>query len=1194
MIILTTLCLWTVGKAHITMQNKADDKQISITCWNSRGLVASLPYLNEILANNDVVALSEHWLHSNRLNVLTEISQDFNVIARASRHADASVYGYKRGQGGVALLWRKTLGGASPITSLTHDRICGIRLQCTYGRILNVLSVYMPAPGSDDNFDEILDDLAEIVESMETGSLTMICGDFNGDVGHLGGNKSTRKPTTVGRKLMKFFKEYSLILCNMEDSSKGPLNTFRGGVGASTIDYVAVPTSLYDDVLSCEVLENPVINTSDHNAISIVMKFSSLSVTIPISESVRNVKWSKINSQTLEDVYTKPSDEFCASLLARSDISNMNPAEIDDIIDLLTSKLFELSEKLPKAKFRKHVRPFWNDTLTELKRVKVHAYRVWRSEGSVRDPNDINYINHKKAKRDFRREIKKVQRDYEKKQVQDLINSAECDRNKFWKLVKNARQTKQSNTISIKNRKGKVVHDIKEVVEAWRDHFSHLSKKKTDPSYDLEHYEHVTRKVNEWFSDSDKDVLLEVPFSDDEVDKAIKKLNKGKAAGCDSITAEHLQKAGHNLVGLLASLFRRIVEIEYIPSNLRKGTQIPLYKGKNTCTLDLNNYRGITLLTSLNKVLEVLLWDRMKDWWEEEHVISPLQGACRSGKSCLHSALTLQETISVGLGTRKRVLVTYLDVSKAFDGVWIDGLFYQLRKKGIVGRVWRMLYSSYKNFQCKVRIAGTYSDWYEMECGIHQGGVLSLLKYIAFIDPLLRDLEMSNLGCQVAGIPTSPVGYADDMSTACTSKVNVDKSLTLIDQYAKKWRYSYNAKKSAILVFGENRREHDRGAKYRNFTLGSGKVPELVEYDHVGIKNCLFDNTMPRTMDRISRGRRAFNAVASLGIKKNGINMSTCSTLFWSIIVPIVTYGCELWVLKGEEIEELRKFQRYIGRRCQRYPKRSPNYSAYTPLGWMSIDRVIQAKKMLFLRTMLIAEDMDISKQILNSRATEFSENLGICRRNEFSSPIYDILNTSIHLEMYDTCMRMIIGGCYYSKSEWKDIVWRKVWAKEEDDCILMYKQPHQKFLLFETTDKPYYITWWILADMFPRKISMCETMATLVCDSSLLKSSDYRIKKKSYSHKICTNCTLGIIEDIRHIVMQCPFFNNETVQLYESLEQMDDETASRVMRDAPNYFHIVMGKRPEYASFQTMIPIWLQTGEHISRLYRKVIAGRT
>ena len=144
--------------------------------------------------------------------------------------------------------------------------------------------------------------------------------------------------------------------------------------------------------------------------------------------------------------------------------------------------------------------------------------------------------------------------------------------------------------------------------------------------------------------------------------------------------------------------------------------------------------------------------------------------------------------------------MTYPDVAKVFDGVWTDGLFFQLRQMGVIGKVWHMLYSSYQNFRCKVCIAGTYSEWYTMECGIHQVFFLSLLKYTAFIDPR-RSLESSGLGCKIAGIPTNPVGYADDMASACFSKVNVDKSLTIISDYANKWRYSYNAKKSAIMIF---------------------------------------------------------------------------------------------------------------------------------------------------------------------------------------------------------------------------------------------------------------------------------------------------------------------------------------------------------------------------------------------------------
>ena len=187
------------------------DQGISIVCWNTRGLVASLPYLNKLMVKNDIIAISEHWLHSNKLRTLNNISNDFNVIARSSKYADASEYGYKRGQGGVALFWRKTLGGVSPITTIKHDRFCGMRLQCDDGRVLNILSVYMPSPGSPDDYNEVMDELADVINGMDEGSLTIVCVDFNGDVGHLGGPRSTRRPTHFGKKVNNFFNEFPYV-----------------------------------------------------------------------------------------------------------------------------------------------------------------------------------------------------------------------------------------------------------------------------------------------------------------------------------------------------------------------------------------------------------------------------------------------------------------------------------------------------------------------------------------------------------------------------------------------------------------------------------------------------------------------------------------------------------------------------------------------------------------------------------------------------------------------------------------------------------------------------------------------------------------------------------------------------------------------------------------------------------------------
>ena len=546
--------------------------ELSITCWNMRGLSTALPYLHKLLENNDIVALSEHWLHSNRVNILGDISNDFGVIARASKYSDASEYGYKRGQGGVALMWRKSLGGVSPLTSIVHDRFCGIRLQCQGGRVLNIFSVYLPSQGSPDDFDTILDDLADTVNGMEEGT------------------KSTSKPNALGRKVMKFFKEYSIFPCNLMKMTSGPVYTFKGGMGTSTIDYIELPFSLEDRVMSSEILSDPILNNSDHYAVRATINIEGLkSAAIPIPRAA-SVKWNKIKKEILLSKFTEPADIRFDNIIRTTDFTNLNHDDVDSIIDEITTFLVSLDKELPRSKYKPYSRPYWNERLNHLKKEKVESFRLWKLPGHPRDNNSEIWLKYKLSKRNFRRELRNAQRAFEQKEVLDLINYAECDKNRFWRLVKRARNTKHSSTLAIRNPAGRVVHEVDDVVKAWYDHFSTLCSNKPESCYDKNHYKSVTNQVRKWAGEKDLDDFLSEPFSVEEVSKAIYKLNRGKAAGCDSVTAEHLQHAGYNLKALLAYVYNRVVQLEYIPKNFRMGTQIPIYKGKNTCSLDQNNY----------------------------------------------------------------------------------------------------------------------------------------------------------------------------------------------------------------------------------------------------------------------------------------------------------------------------------------------------------------------------------------------------------------------------------------------------------------------------------------------------------------------------------------------------------------------------------------------------------------------------
>ena len=71
------------------------------------------------------------------------------------------------------------------------------------------------------------------------------------------------------------------------------------------------------------------------------------------------------------------------------------------------------------------------------------------------------------------------------------------------------------------------------------------------------------------------------------------------------------------------------------------GVQIPLFKGKDACPLDPNGYRGITLLSTFNKVFEILTWKRLEVWWGNVEAVFGLQCACKKGLSCLNASFLL-------------------------------------------------------------------------------------------------------------------------------------------------------------------------------------------------------------------------------------------------------------------------------------------------------------------------------------------------------------------------------------------------------------------------------------------------------------------------------------------------------------------------------------------------------------------------
>ena len=102
----------------------------------------------------------------------------------------------------------------------------------------------------------------------------------------------------------------------------------------------------------------------------------------------------------------------------------------------------------------------------------------------------------------------------------------------------------------------------------------------------------------------------------------------------------------------------------------------------------------------------------------------------------------------------------------------------------------------------------------------------------------------------------------------------MDGALTIVKNYGNKWRFNFNANKSAILTFGEDKKMNLKNSKHRIFKLDNERVKRRLTYDHVGVKACLYKDKN-RVEEKITTARRAFNACSGVGIRKNGLTMST-------------------------------------------------------------------------------------------------------------------------------------------------------------------------------------------------------------------------------------------------------------------------------------------------------------------------------
>ncbi|GBM54979.1 putative RNA-directed DNA polymerase from transposon BS [Araneus ventricosus] len=209
----------------------------------------------------------------------------------------------------------------------------------------------------------------------------------------------------------------------------------------------------------------------------------------------------------------------------------------------------------------------------------------------------------------------------------------------------------------------------------------------------------------------------------------------------------------------LTQIINGILKLKCFPNNWKLATIVPIIKpGKNP--QDPNSYRPISLLTALSKIAEAIILNRIEDTIDDQLI--PYQFGFRRNLSTVQQLLRLTEFVREGMDEGWDTGALFLDIAKAFDRVWTDGLLYKLIKLRIPGSIVRLMATYLRGRRFAVRVGNNLSSERAIAAGVVQGSK---------VEPKLFNIYVNDIpsprNCQ-----TRLCLFADDTAVMSTGASN--------------------------------------------------------------------------------------------------------------------------------------------------------------------------------------------------------------------------------------------------------------------------------------------------------------------------------------------------------------------------------------------------------------------------------------
>jgi hypothetical protein len=597
---------------------------------------------------------------------------------------------------------------------------------------------------------------------------------------------------------------------------------------------------------------------------------------------------------------------------------------------------------------------------------RYRCLKPWITPGLIRCMRNRDRMNLR-CKREPNNEILNLTYRRYKNFCNDLLKRLKknYERNELLKHSKNPKKTWDTlKAIVHIDKQKKIPSDLLRIgdtpqnsVQMVNDFFANIGKSLSDKIPDS--YQNLSLIMANSTNTPVKSLVM-LETNNDEVESIIMGLKNDSAVGCDNISNTLLKSCRGYIIPAITHVVNLSIRTGIFPDIFKISIVHPIHKGgARDC---VNNYRPISVLPALSKVLEKVMNKRLLSFLDKEHLISDNQFGFRAGKSTADAISEMADYIAQNLDKKRKCLGIYLDLAKAFDTVSAPILLYKMERIGVRGNCLR-LFESYlsQRFQ-RVQIGKYISSDCPVTYGVPQGSVLGPSLFLIYINDLCN-MKVNN--CQI-------FTFADDTALMFhgvsweETRTKAESGLQLVMQWLEKSKLTLNISKTKFITFGITNKSiplndfkisaHTCGYYNMQTVNCNCRCVSLERVNTLRYLGVILDSTLtwiPHLHMLVDRCRKLifiFKKLRHVGDSK------LIKTVYYALIQSVLSYCIRVWGgAKKTHILKLERAQRALLKVMMFKPYRFPTSELYFLSDVLSVRQLfvvdtilLQHKKLYF------------------------------------------------------------------------------------------------------------------------------------------------------------------------------------------------------------------------------------------------------